>query len=237
MNIVDDPELTKEIMARIKKKYAAHTRKIKTDGIHLTMLIYCITRTYWQEITELKPTDEDARHWAGGLGLEEVLLRDEINDTNIKPAILDGITVSPDYQMVLNGRMAELKTTNMWPNKDGSGLPSVGLPDTWEQQMMGYTLGYPEITKSGYSLSIFYISKAKSIVSKRITFDYETELKPFWEGILTRKAVLETALKEHKPPEPFAFNQEWECKRCPALVLCQLAQANGDFIKKEDSNE
>jgi len=224
MDVLKDDEIRLEMLERIKAKYLGKQRR-PSDGIHLTMLIYCITLAAWRNLVEFKATDDEALLWASGLGLEEVILEDSSGTNRPEPRVVDGIMVSPDYIMLNDARLAELKTTRMYLNKEEE--PTYGWPETWKKQMMGYCVGYGV---KEYRLASYHLIPAK-LIGRLFRFTQE-ELDSFWAEMMVRRVRLIEAVELKTIPEPFAYNAEWECKRCSALTLCEVSKQAGKYIPK-----
>lgn len=221
MKIQKDQVLEAELLGRVKSKMIGEPRP--STERHLTDLIYCITHTYWKIMLPSEEVgDQQALYFAAGLGLEKVLLETDGATNRPEPIDYHGILMSADYVMPVAGGMAELKTTR-------ANVEKYGWPVTWVRQMMGYAVGYGQ---TSYSLGVYELISAK-IKGFRFEFD-EEELKEFSDWLLWRKGQLEQALKRVTPPEPFAYNLEWECKRCPVLVLCEGVKASAAYIPKPE---
>jgi len=234
MNRVDNPELDRLILTHLADLYKI---KEKREGIHLSTLVYCLTRSFFDQVAPIEPTDEEVMLYALGLGLQDVLTPKEAERPVYEK---DGITFSPDFVLnitppellpvyddvdshlhtitVKQATYAELKTTRMSSNKED-------LPETWLEYIEGgcYMRG---INK--YELSVLYMlgnyrPPFPTIHSETLVFE-EEELKSNWEYLLLRKEIYEEALADNKPPYPFSWCKDWECKYCRYKLQCQAIE-------------
>ena len=53
--------------------------------------------------------------------------------------------------------------------------------------------------------------------------EYGQEPEVFWrEYVLPRREVLVHAIINKKMPQPYQYNEDWECKHCPHAFTCQF---------------
>ena len=214
MERIKNPELSRQILNHLATKY-----KIKEvrQGIHLSTLVYCLTRSFFSHTAEIDPTDKEVMLFALGLGLQDVLTPpDALTPIYEK----DGITYSPDFQLKVAENTCELKTTRASSHKyeEGQG----GLPETWVEYIKGgcYILGV-----NTYNLIVLYMlgnykPPFPTIDSELLIFS-DGELQENWQYLLDRKVIYEAALAANKPPKPKAFCKiEWECKYCRFKLVC-----------------
>ena len=93
--------------------------------------------------------------------------------------------------------------------------------------MKGYSYGYGMLD---YRLAVLQVAQAR-IYGWRFSFESK-ELDEFWAQMCWRRDRLLEALGRGLPPEPFAYCAEWECKRCPALILCEATKNAGAYVPK-----
>ena len=215
-------QLIRETLEHLKKLYTDTNRH---EGIHLTDLIYCLTRSYWDKTDPLPPTDDEVMLFALGWGLQQVLVPRE-QDAEV--LVVDGIYLSPDF-ISLGGVMAELKATRQSSRKkmpNGQYEPSP-FSETWVEQMMGYCYATRIAGNEWpiYELLILHMMGNYSppfplLKGWRVEFTPE-ELKEFWATMLVRKAILNDCLeRRHSPPEPKLWCKEWECESCRYSIRC-----------------
>lgn len=213
MEIYNNPTMQHEIISRVKQKHNLQTRT--RPGLHISDLIYCLTKKYWSvKQPNVEIIDDDALMFAVGLGLERVLLED--SDIRNRPGMVsvDGIYFSADYLIKLNNTLGELKTTRASYNKDGE--PSKGYPATWIRQIAGYCYAYGVVK---FNLAVYQVIQAK-LYTKQINFTQQ-ELDEYWSRyVIPRRDIINNALSVNLPPEPYKYNESWECARCPYQMMC-----------------
>ena len=208
MERILEPSLDREILEHISGLYGINNQR---EGIHLSTLVYCLTRSYFNLTNYTKPTDEEVMLFALGYGLQDVLTPDKAEAPLYE---LEGITYSPDFQIITgDGKTVEVKTTRMSLNKD--------LPETWLVYMMG---GCHILSINEYYLTVLYMMgnwkpPFPQLRSFKLTFT-EEELNSNWLYLLDRKEVLEDAIATGKPPQPFTYCYDWECKHCRLKLQC-----------------
>jgi len=238
-------QLIRETLEHLKKLYIDTNRH---EGIHLTDLIYCLTRSYWDKVDPLPPTDEEVLLFSLGWGLQQVLVPRE-QDAEV--LCVDGIYMSPDF-ISLGGVMAELKTTRQSSrrkNPNSKEYEPSPFSETWVEQMMGYCYanqklhigtfegpvanigsirlppGFVSLGGTMYDLLILHMMGSYSppfplLKGWRVEFTTE-ELQEFWATTLVRKAILTDCLeRRHSPPEPKLWCKEWECESCRFEIRC-----------------
>ena len=212
MEIADNPELSRQILDHLADLYGI---KKKREGTHLSTLIYCLTRSFFDQKGPVEPTDQEVMLFSLGYGLQDVLTPKK-TETPIYEK--DGITFSPDFIFPVEGRLVEIKTTRMSSSKGE-------FPETWLEYMMGgcYMQGINE-----YELSVLHIlgnykPPFPQIKSYHLTFD-EKELMENWGYLIGRRDTYQDALDNSVPPQPYSFCKEWECKNCRYKLQCEAIQ-------------
>lgn len=209
MERIESPELEQAIIDHLAGLYNIHTKR---EGIHLSSIVGCLTRSFWNEVNYTIPTHEETMLFSLGYALQDVLTP----DTAEAPIYsLEGITYSPDYQIKLSQDItAEIKTTRMSADKP--------LSELWIDYMMGgcYILGIKE-----YHLAVLYLMGSwkppfPELKVWKITFTDE-ELMFNWSRLMERKTVYTHSLEINRPPQPFEYCREYECKSCKFKMQCQ----------------
>lgn len=239
MQKIENPEMSRLILNHLSDLYKI---KEKREGIHLSTLVYCLTRSFFDQLAPVEPTDEEVMLFSLGFALQDVLTPSKA----VTPVYeKDGITFSPDFVLELEAgkpqpflakggtltplKYVELKTTRMSSSKED-------LPETWIEYIQGgcYMRGVNE-----YELAVLYMMgnwhpPFPEIKSYKLIFDDE-ELQSNWKRLLDRKDVYEEAIRTTQPPHPFCHNKEWECKNCRYILQCQAIQMVN--IKKSDEEK
>lgn len=243
MDRVENPQIIRQALNNLQAGYQDDSRR---DCIHLTDLIYCLTRSWFDKRYPLPPTDEEVLLFALGWGLQKVLVPE---DQEAEEIICDGIHLSPDF-MSIGGVLAELKTTRQSSRRKNESKQYEPSPfsESWVEQMKGYCYAQKLVDYgpgsrmlelgSSYDLLVLhmmgnYAPPFPSLVGWRVTFTPE-ELKEFWTYMLERKVILDAAIETEMPPDPFTANKEWECGNCRYASRCQLlviAKEEGEEVK------
>lgn len=219
MKITQNPEIVREILDKIVEEYVKDERTYP----HVTQLIYCLTKSYFDITGNTKPTDEELLYFAIGWGLERVLLR-----TQATAGEKDGVHYSPDF-ITLKGTKAELKTTRLSSSKTEG--PEYDLPEGWIKQMMAYCYANGS---NKYTLVVYHLlGKWKPPQPKMVGLSLEfaaEELEENWKRILERREILDKALRESTPPTPFEYRLgDWECAHCRYKIVCEAFEIRSRY--------
>lgn len=203
MNTVNNPALSQQVLLLLEQEYTQ-----EKPLPHLTELIYCLTRSYYDRKDALPPTRREILHFALGFGLERILLQ---HQRKSEVGIVDGVNFSPDF-LAFTDLPGELKTTRMSMKK----LNEVGIPITWQRQILGYIkcLGISE-----YELVVLnYVEP--DIYSFRVSAETE-EIDGNWNWIQTRKTFYMACIESNQVPFPRVFCEDWECRNCRYAIRCE----------------
>ncbi|KKL78130.1 hypothetical protein LCGC14_2027870, partial [marine sediment metagenome] len=96
---------------------------------HVTELIYCLTRSWYQRRKPLPFTPREVLLFSTGVGLEGVLLKRHKQQVD---GVRDGIGYATDF-LTYEGYPGELKLTRLSAKKGPDELPS-----TWMRQILSY---------------------------------------------------------------------------------------------------
>lgn len=216
MQRVANPEMDRLILDHLVDLYKL---KSKREGIHLSTLVYCLTRGFFDQVAPVEPTDEEVMLFSLGLGLQDVLTP---KGAEAPVYIKDGITFSPDMAFLIrsdtgaDGKYVELKTTRMSLSRSMESLP-----ETWVEYIMGGC--YIRDINSYELVGLYMLGNYKPpfpiIYSETLVFTDE-ELESNWNRLLDRKAIYVEALENNKPPVPSLFCKGWECKNCRYKLQC-----------------
>lgn len=226
MQRIHNPEMERLILNHLADLYKIKDRR---EGIHLSDLIYCLTRSFFNQKQMIEPTDEEVMLFALGFGLQDVLTPKESTTPVYEK---DGITYSPDLVLSVDSKTCEIKTTRRSSKRDD-------LPDTWIEYIMGgcYIRGI-----NTYELIILYMMgnyapPFPQMYAETLVFD-SWELENNWHEIITRKVVFDMALETNKPPAPTIWCKEWECKNCRYSMQCSaIKMLEGFDDTKTDPQE
>lgn len=228
MNRVDNMELKRKILAHLADLYKI--KEVRETG-HLSSYISCRTKSFLDHQGTTEPTDEEVLLFSLGYGLQDVLTPKDATAPVIEK---HGITYRPD--MILSNRLNEIKTTRKSAKYH---FLDDSLPVTWVDYMLGgcYMAGTNE-----YDLIILYMMGNYSppfpdIYAETIYFEHK-EIESNWRKIMANKAVLDKAIADGVPPEPFKNCYDWECKLCRYKLVCQsLARTSEAKLGEEQLEE
>lgn len=184
-------------------------------------MIKCITRTYYEN--EIKTNDEpsysrrEAQLFYVGLGLEKVILQGR--QKAVKGEV-DSIQFHVDH-FGTDNHLLEIKSTRI-KMMHGDEVPNI--PINYKRQILSYMK----------ALGLNHTAKVH-IVYLHITGDYappfpdirayqiqttDEEIEDNWTWLSQRAVVYMKAQRDGQPPEPFQWNESWECKDCPWKIAC-----------------
>lgn len=215
MRIESDPEAKEIILGKLRKYVLSDRPVIEPDGsVHQSDLTSCITKSFWKHQLGPQALDEmSALYFITGIGLEKALTNRESEDTTHR--VHEGVRVSLDFMDKDTGLPIELKTTRM--GFDARGKPTKGWPKGWERQVMGYAHVYERTEFSLVTLTVGRVG----LYGNKFIFE-DDELERYWyDFIQPRLRALLAAIDSSSPPEPYAYNDTWECDKCPMAVLCE----------------
>ncbi len=235
MKIEEDQDIVDEFMQHLKDLYIpTSTDRSGIEVVHISALVRCITQIFWNKyIPGTPPSDQTLLYWITGSGFEEALagnvshLMADISDQQ------DDIYGTPDYESEKLSAWAEIKSTRQWWDQK-EGKPKYG----WSKQWIRAMLGYCKIKKvTEWRLASLFLLPAM-LVGRRFIFT-QSEVEEFWKNFfLFRKDALLAAIAETekaggmRPPEPFKYNDSWECQRCPHQILCESMRLAKSFVPK-----
>ncbi len=220
MRIVEDSELRRAVLERLKVEYGMDKQR---PGTHQSELSYCLTKAFWDRTDPEPVTDKEVLLFSIGFGLERVLLHSEDTPPEID---VDGIKLSLDTIELFGP--SDLKTTRMSPT-GRKGEDGFQWPEGWKRQMATYRHGLNvqaarEGIPLGYTFGVVVVHLIQpSLTCWRITYE-PWELADNWGWMLTRRDQLDSMLAGNNPM-PFEFAESWECTNCRYLMRCQLTKS------------
>lgn len=189
-------------------------------------MIRCITRTWYENYIKLddgKPrlSRRETQLFAMGLALEKVLL---IGRQNALYGETDGISWHIDS--LNDSLLTELKSTRIKAVEGNE--PNIA--DKWKKQWLSYAkaLGITEGHFVIFHTAGDYAPPFPDIRTYKVITTQE-EIDANWQWMQTRKDRYNRAVEEGKEPEPFQWNEEWECKDCPWFGLCNSKRILGEL--------
>lgn len=211
MKLLNNPTIAHQVIELLKKEY-----EMEKPLPHLAELVYCLTRSYYDRMEPLPPTEREILLFAVGLGLERLLLKGQ------RLAVVgqcEGIHYSPDF-IALTDLPGELKTTRSSSSKFGESF----FPETWKRQILGY-MRCLEVTE--YELVVLFLMgnwkpPFPDLVSYRVVAD-EAEILENWRWLQERKQIYLAAIESGIAPPVKIFAEDWECKECRYHLRCANA--------------
>jgi len=193
------------ILEMLKKEYHK-----EFEFPHVTELIYCLTKSYYDRVQPIQPTDKEMMLFATGYGMQKLIIpgRGVTGEC-------EGIHWSADQlSMVVDGEVivGELKCTRMSTSK-------TDLPEGWYKQIIVAHLII-------FGLMGNYRPPFPDIVVWKLEFT-ETELIDNWEWLKMRWKMLDLMIKGAVPLEPTVWCMDWECPlsskkaACRYQILCE----------------
>lgn len=218
MELFRNPELGRDFLDALTKEYMT-----KKPLPHVTELIYCLTRSYYDRQTDaLPPTEKELLTFCVGFGLERLMLK---NQNLMKAGIVDEIHYTPDF-LAFSDLPGELKTTRT----SVKTLLTRGISETWKRQILAY-MHCEDIVE--YDLVVLNII-APELLPFRCMADQE-EILDNWVKLTERRDIYMACLKANTIPPPYMFCEKWECNNCRYTLRCQT-QALADGISLDGVN-
>ncbi len=148
--------------------------------------------------------------FAIGVALEDVMLR-PIGDS--KTGTFEGIQFEMDA--VVDGELVEFKSTRMGVKRMTNDFP-IG----YYRQLLGY-MKMQGVLRAKFTVMFI-------IPAELITWEVEVtqeELDRNWEWVVGRRDLRNRFVETGEIPQPFTFNEDYECKDCPFKMLCDIEAA------------
>jgi hypothetical protein len=189
-------------------------------------MIYCLTKNYYENV--MTPPNVDGTqpnhinrqtllYFVTGLGLEKVLL---ISKQIAEKGDFEGISWHLDH--LGDDGFMEIKSTRGGLPKEGQSLEDY-IHEGWRKQMLAYWKANG-IT-SGQLAVLHLIQADLRVYDISAT---QKEIDDNWTWIQQRAITYLKFVREGKPPTPFEYNMNWECRTCTWKVLCDARKAIGN---------
>ncbi len=210
MKRIPNPELDRIILDALATRYKLLEKR---EGIHLSSLVYCLTKGYFDFTSPIEPTDTELLNFATGYGLQEVMFPAETVAYE-----KEGILYRPDGTLQVNRQevqtLVEIKSTRAGVKRYQEG----DLPETWVKYMKG---GCKIRGVTSYDLGVIYLSERPSarIISETILFEQE-EIDENWEWLLQRRDQYKLAIDTETAPVPYTTAAKWMCEGCRYSTVC-----------------
>jgi len=205
-----NPELDRKILDALAEKY--HLME-KREGIHLSTLIGCLTRSYLDLKSPVELTDTELLLFSTGYGLQDVMTPKDAETPLIE---CDGVVYRPDLEFTLEldgvAQLVEMKSTRAGVKRYQEG----DLPESWIIYMKA---GCYIRKVNFYNLVVIYVAErpAAKIVSETLYFD-EDEILDNWTYILSRRDIYKNAVDTDTIIMP---EETWQCTNCRYNMQCK----------------
>ena len=208
-------EIESEILASLHEDMRDETR----TQLSVTSLIYCLTKTFYNREmglgANIAPSREQTLLFSTGLGLEDVLLKDR--KFTVK-GVHEGIAYHVDSIGKDYDQLTEFKSTRLSSKKTPDDFSN-----SWLRQYKSYLKA--EGKTGGHYIVIHlmgnYAPPFPDLRAYEIEFTQE-EIDENWNWIKGRQATYLDHVERKAVPEPFKFNEDWECTNCEFLGLCKV---------------
>lgn len=211
MRVTHNDALAETLLNELMKEIDENRKSMHPS---VTDLIYCLTKSYYNT-QEDRPghSFKTKLYFLIGLGLERSLLTARKGQPTY--GVFEGIHYHLDS---IDEGLLELKSTRANPKKMEAGEFS----ESWLRQAKSYckAVGVTE-----FDLAVVFIIQPEFTVY-RIKFD-QREIDDHWAWMKARQEVWETAVKTNEAPASFQYNEQWECRDCAYLLLCQTRNRLG----------
>ena len=176
---------------------------------HLMELVQCLTKSYNNRNQSLPLTPKEIGFFTAGRAVEAFILQ-KAKQHSVRGEF-EGVNYEVDF-LHLDGRVGELKSTRISTKKDPKDFP-----DTWTKQILGYMKCRGE-TKG--VVVIFHIIPVE-LRSWEVEAS-ELDINENWTWIQRRKHTYQEFMDKAETPEPFLYNEAWECKDCRYKLVCDI---------------
>lgn len=190
-------------------------------------MIYCLTKTFYENemvtpnVDGSLPSHRNERQlllFASGLGLEKVLLAGKQVSAS---GVYEGISWHADH-IGNDNSFYEIKSTRKrTPREDETAELDI-LSEGWRKQILAYFKVSGLI--SGRLAVLHLMGDYKPPFPQLRVYEMQAsqdEIDDNWAWILSRARLYEQFVESGQPPEPFKYNEPWECENCNWKALCE----------------
>lgn len=176
---------------------------------HLMELVSCLTKSYRDRTDALPLTPKEIGFFTVGKAVETFLLQ-KLEEKAVT-GIFEGVGYEIDFLM-LDGRVGELKSTRIGVKREANTYP-----ERWTKQVTGY------MKCKGQTEAVFSVLHIIPVELRswevRAT---QEEIDANWEWVQMRKEQYLGFIDKKEVPEPFQYNEDWECKDCRYKLICDM---------------
>jgi len=207
MKWAEDSHLATKMLADLAEEI-----RLEKKHPHVTELIYCLTRSWYNRFRPLPPAPKETMLFVVGVGLEQVLLK--AHRQHLQGEV-DGIHYDMDFLDYFD-QAGEMKSTRISLEKFLERMPV-----TWERQVLSY-LHCEQHTKCTLAV-VHLMGSYKPPFPDFMCWHGEalpSEIAGHWAWMLERKEVYLHYCEIGEPPPQFTYNEDWECGYCAYKMLC-----------------
>jgi len=224
MEWVENPITAARMLDDIKREVRGKPKPLP----HVTELINCLTRSYYNRFKPLPVTDFEALIFMVGIGLERVLLRPHKQNLGGE---VEGIHFEADF-LDYGQIVGELKSTRLSAKKDPGQMPQ-----NWRKQALSYVYAVSRYLKipmqEAAMLAVLHLMGEynppfPTLKVWDLKFEAE-EVIENWKWLKGRKDIYLAHIAENKVPRQFTYNEPYECENCPYKMLCEANQMLDDM--------
>lgn len=182
----------------------------------VTGMIKCLTKTFYENYYTTgggKAPDRGTLLLFGtGLALEHVMLNDM---QRTEGGIFEGIAYHMDH-FGSETDFIEFKSTR---------LSTKSAPENYSLQWKRQWMAYAKVKgiTSGRFVALHLMGNYAPPFPDLVAWDVECsaeEIDLNWQWMELRRDTYLEHVAAGEAPEPFKYNEDWECERCPWLMIC-----------------
>ena len=236
MQVTIDDITRDKIVSSLQHHLAEDTRDM-SEPIHLSDITRCLTKSTLSRMTaEYNQSDIEANAaqidpTSASMMYIGVLAEKALDDLAPERPVdyLEGVTARADWN--LDGDFIELKTTRVYVTQKDKKLtfPSKGFVQEWVRRMAGYCMIYG---KYNWKLAMMLVVRGDLIV-----YDFQftpEEIRHYYDNFFVpRRLILKSAIETNRIPEPFRYNDDWECRNCQFKMQCDFQAFGGTPVFSE----
>ncbi len=235
MERVTNDMLRRQVLDGLTESYGLANRR---DGVHLSSLLYCLTKAYLDDKQTMGPTDEEVLLFSTGFALEEVLIP-KLPNVSSPVYEVEGVYYRPDFVLQEDqfdhSRSAPKLLNEIKSTRRGVKSCLSSLSEKW---MMYQMAGCHMMNTTTYNLITLCVSERPKpeLLAETITYTPE-EIADNWEYITTRRDIYVDALARNEVPLPYEHCESWECNMCRYALICDsIMMSKGMTSTEEDAD-
>jgi len=220
---IEDLETRRFILDGLSKSYGLTQKR---EGVHLSSLIYCLTKAFLDQNQTMGCTDEEVLLFSTGFGLEEVLIP-KLFGVECPLYFKDGISYRPDFVLHaeegIDSDKPSIMPYEIKSTRKGMKSYMGTIPEMWVIYQLA---GCKIMEVNEYRLVGLLVSErpVPQLICETIIYE-QGDIESNWEYILGRRDVYVEAMRSLKAPTPGKYCNDWECKNCRYSIVCDAIAA------------